>query len=445
MRDFAGNTLLFQDFMRGLFMSETTKRLDLQFGSFACSIQGFDDPVQPVQQVLQALQNMLEETPEIGSTGFIFDAETIEQLIGEVVRRADLDENNIEIVPGLIVIQHGDGGAAAHDTDLEAGDQEAGDQEDNNEAWAQPFVAGAGDVTDDMIEAEAGEAREDVAEAGSDAEPDAGTGFVNIFAPGGYAAEAHDEGGADEVDTGSGPSETGGEDTPEPDEEELTGDGDPFAARLQQVASEASDTTETDPFAADEDVAEDGPTRDIFAEPDDSTDDNIFADPMAANTGTEPDEGADEGEAPVNFFSATDSSEEATGPDNSEDDLVLESGDDELDRGEALFGLSDDQPEAEEIDEGYTAAGLAQTAGAETVAEMMVTAAAWMVLIQGQTTFSRRDVVDVFQTIPGEHSKTLEARIKGFGKAVRNEQLIMVEDGVFGLSRTELERFQGLL
>ena len=74
-----------------------------------------------------------------------------------------------------------------------------------------------------------------------------------------------------------------------------------------------------------------------------------------------------------------------------------------------------------------------------------MSAAAWMVLIQGQTTFKRRDVVEVFETIPGEHSKTLEARIKGFGKAVRNGQMIMVEEGVYGLSRTELERFQLLL
>ncbi len=60
-------------------MSDATKRLDLQFGSFACSVQGFDDPVQPVQQVLQALQNLLEETPELADAGISFDAEAIER------------------------------------------------------------------------------------------------------------------------------------------------------------------------------------------------------------------------------------------------------------------------------------------------------------------------------------------------------------------------------
>ena len=49
------------------------------------------------------------------------------------------------------------------------------------------------------------------------------------------------------------------------------------------------------------------------------------------------------------------------------------------------------------------------------------------------------------ETIPGEHEKTLEAQIKGFGKAVRNGQLVAVEEGIFGLARAELERYQGLL
>jgi hypothetical protein len=134
-------------------------------------------------------------------------------------------------------------------------------------------------------------------------------------------------------------------------------------------------------------------------------------------------------------------------PEDAEEDQGEDPGEDteESERVEVLFGRSDDQPEVEEADEGYTAAGLAVTAGAETVADLIVCAAAWMVLLQGQTTFTRHDVIDVFKTIPGEHSKTLEARIKGFGKAVRNGQLIMIEDGVYGLSRIELERFQSML
>ena len=61
-------------------MAEGTKRLDLQFGSFACSVQGFDDPGEPVQQVLRAMQHLLEESPDLATTGIAFEADTIEQL-----------------------------------------------------------------------------------------------------------------------------------------------------------------------------------------------------------------------------------------------------------------------------------------------------------------------------------------------------------------------------
>ncbi|MHA1529265.1 MAG: hypothetical protein ACTSVG_09600 [Alphaproteobacteria bacterium] len=421
-------------------MPDTTKRLDLQFGVFACSVQGFDDPVQPVQQVLQALQNLLEETPEIADAGISFDAEAIERLIGEVARRADIAEENVEIVPGLIIVHRSrDNAAAGKPEAVDARYDEGEDDGEGGEAWSRPFVAGAADTGDteplgaEPADAEImGESREP--EADEDAEP----AYVNIFNPGAGAGAGDDD--------GSGP------------------DSAPFG-----------DTAETDPAGADphaavEDDQDDAPPRDIFADTGGSASDSVFADPMAANTGAEPvDEAADEDD-PVNFFAAPDQADEGgsepggAGPgdvDPGDHDNVFTSidsedagevapeepgePDGEPERVESLFGRSEDQPEVEEADEGYTAAGLAQAAGAETVAELMVTAAAWMVLIQGRTTFTRRDVIEVFETIPGEHSKTLEARIKGFGRAVRNSQLVMVEDGVFGLSRTELERFQLLL
>ncbi len=397
-------------------MSDATKRLDLQFGSFACSVQGFDDPVQPVQQVLQALQNLLEETPELADAGISFDAEAIERLIGEVARRADVAEENVEIVPGLIIVhRRGD--------DAAAGDAEAYGDED--EAWSRPFVAGAADTGDTGDTGTSGSEPADAEVPEESREPeaveDAEPGFVNIFAPGGQA----------DVDAGGGPG--------------------------------------TDPDAADDGAPEDGPTRDIFADTGESAGGSVFADPMAVNIGAEPvDEPMDEDD-PVNLFSAPDragesgdepgdsdpgdsgnvfaSVESADAGEDTREDPGADPGepDEESERVENLFGRSEDQPEVEEADEGYSAGGLAQTAGAETVAELMVSAAAWMVLLQGQTTFTRHEVTDVFETIPGEHSKTLEARIKGFGKAVRNGQLIMIEDGVYGLSRIELERFQSML
>jgi hypothetical protein len=497
MGDFAYNILLFQDFRRGCLMSGTTKRLDLQFGAFACSVQGFDDPVQPVRQVLQALQNMLEETPEAGDMGIAFDAGEIDRLIGEVARRADLDEENVEIIPGLIIVHRGNV-ADAEDLEVE-GAADIGD----DEAWSRPFVAGSdnqgGDGPgSDNSDGESAETVDTGEPHQPDAEEDAEPGYINIFTP------AASTGSNDVADAGSTVFAAATDDTP--DEDKTEAEDDSFASRLRRIGTEpgAGETGvgetgvgetevgetgvgEPEPLAeageAQEDIREDVPVLDIFADPGENTDGSVFANPMAANIVAEP----VDGDAPINFFAnSADSETGAEEPDDEtadEGDILnlaasrnvftktglgdtglLDSaappGDDEAgydgpgqddlgsgnsERGEALFGRSENQPEIEEADEGYTAAGLAKAANAETVPELMVSAAAWMVLIQGQTTFTRHDVIDVFESIPGEHSKTLEARIKGFGKAVRNGHLIMIEDGVFGLSRAELDRFQSLL
>ena len=51
---------------------------------------------------------------------------------------------------------------------------------------------------------------------------------------------------------------------------------------------------------------------------------------------------------------------------------------------------------------------------------------------------TRREVMEVFDTIPGDHPKTLEARIKGFGKLVRSGTLILIDDGVFAMAQNEM-------
>ena len=47
--------------------------------------------------------------------------------------------------------------------------------------------------------------------------------------------------------------------------------------------------------------------------------------------------------------------------------------------------------------------------------------------------------------LPGEHPRTLEARIKGFGKLVRSGTLMLVEDGAFAMPPRERERFRELI
>ncbi|MEM6547360.1 MAG: hypothetical protein AAF713_06400 [Pseudomonadota bacterium] len=91
-----------------------------------------------------------------------------------------------------------------------------------------------------------------------------------------------------------------------------------------------------------------------------------------------------------------------------------------------------------------TAHQLATAAGATTVPDLLTSSAAWLTLVKGQSRFTRRDVMTVFEDIPGPHAKTLEARIKGYGKLVRGGQLVLVDDGLFALGPEERERYDSL-
>ncbi|MEM7056206.1 MAG: hypothetical protein AAF557_01330 [Pseudomonadota bacterium] len=79
------------------------------------------------------------------------------------------------------------------------------------------------------------------------------------------------------------------------------------------------------------------------------------------------------------------------------------------------------------------------------VSDMLAGSAAWLTLVQNKSKFTRREVMEIFDTIPGDHPKTLEARIKGFGKLVRSGTLILIDDGVFAMAQNERERFQKYL
>ncbi len=468
-------------------MSDSSKRLDLRFGAFACSVQGFEDPVQPVQQVLRALQTLLEDSPGLAETGIVFDAEAIEQLTGEVARRAELAEGDVEITPGLVIVYRGAAGTAELDADFagsEAGDEGAGDE------WARPFLHGepARNGHDTGAEFGAEEQAEETHEAAgdesgsrdfgdrafgagsfrdrafgerrfddrdddngerADREPEyaeavgaesaestqAGGGYVNIFAPrpGGHAGGSL-FGGA------SGPSDHHA-DSSAADERE-GGEEDTYALRLGDRHG-----------GGDDGAGDGGLSRDIFADDERSGGDvNIFADPMAAGDDADLEE-------PLNLFGASHEGE-ATGEAGHDSGAErLRAGNlvpsfelrsrlrDSMSPPEAEFPVSEEPGDeaAPAEAEPFSAEKLAKAAEAQTVEDLMVCAAAWMVLMKGQTKFGRRDVLEVFDKLPGEHPRTLEAKIKGFGKAVRNGHLIPIGDGVFGLSRADLEDFQGLL
>lgn len=90
-------------------------------------------------------------------------------------------------------------------------------------------------------------------------------------------------------------------------------------------------------------------------------------------------------------------------------------------------------------------AGLAERAAARSVPDLLAVSAAWLTLVEGKPRFTRRDVMETFETLPGDHPRHLEARIKGFGQLVRSSTLILVDDGVFAMAQSERDRFQALI
>ncbi len=430
-------------------MSDSSKRLDLRFGAFACSVQGFDDPVLPVQQVLRALQTLLEESPDVADAVISFDAEAIEQLTEEVARRAELAEADVEITPGLVIVYRGEGTAraGAHAPAWDAAGGEAQDGADA-ESWEQRFErAGAGRNGHAALDRAYGDDEDRDDDGGEPAGGDtggheaAGSGYVNIFAPrnGGGAQRSALFGGGEEPD---GPADPDG--YPESGGPAGGGGEEDFASRLDRLASDGADESYDSGT---------GGGGSLFGDDDlPGGDVNIFSDPVTG----EPAEDS-ELEEPLNLFSGS-RSPDRSDPDADDDaepgrptGNMLASYDLRSRLSDSMSPPHEPEPEPEEepepvpADEPFTAEKLAKAAEAETVEDLIVCSAAWMVLMKGQTKFGRRDVLEVFEKLPGDHPTTLEAKIKGFGKAVRNGHLIPVGEGIFGLSRSDLEDFQRLL
>jgi hypothetical protein len=340
----------------------------------------------PVQQVLRAIQHLLEETPELSDSGISFDAEAVESLIEEVARRAELASEDIEITPGLVIVHRGENDVSPRDR-LAAGADSA---DPGGETRAKPFSA-----------------REEASAEGADTDA-AKPAYVNIFAARGAGAanKAASKGEGAAADDNA----AGGDDADPATQDRLR---DIFA----ETIGDPDGKLFSERFGKNDD---DGGSPNLFARAgargrdSDATDDTIFG-----------------------AFELRGGSESSAGDDNADFAAIP------ADLGDP--GDADSEPAPDNVGTEYTVAGLVQAASATTVPDMMICAAAWMVLLQGKVSFTRREVLDVFDKIPGDHEKTLEAQIKGFGKATRNGQLIAVEDGLFGLSQEELDRFERLL
>ena len=110
-------------------------------------------------------------------------------------------------------------------------------------------------------------------------------------------------------------------------------------------------------------------------------------------------------------------------------------------------GEESEGPEPEEKPEpsGPSAAEIAERNGDPSVSGLLGASAAWLTLVKRQVRFSRREVMEVLESIPADQPRTLADRIKGFGKLVRSGELVLIDDGVFALAQPRREHFMNLL
>jgi len=578
-------------------MSDRERRVDLRFGDFALSVQGFEDPVAPMKRVLRLVQRVVEDTPEISRMRLAFDEEMAESLLEDLKARLGLPEERLEVTPGLIIATYPDHAAgapsdaapiSAHSAAepvsdapvLDAGSEPYDESEPESEHQSEPALGLPGER--EAISAEADDPWDEDLHHDADAPAHAAGPAADPL-----SATESAFGRREEAETDLDPAETM---DPSPLAAHLVRTGEPRVVNIfdaPEIASPAppdgpqdddagmpADRFHHDDLADDvaeeqagghagdqaRDPAADAPARDLFRdrdeparqrgferlrEPDEQPPSdrafNIFADPDApaapSPRASEPRQDPNP-ERPLNIFDTPrdaghepdientppprqtpppwpgldlsqhqpdapplrrtsepmheaepeaepDQGDQRAGGSSRFDKLVARyrsETETETERGtepafdaESDFGApswqtqppadgasdpggepaeygqgSYEEPAYDDVAEGgidtdITAAELAELDGASTVTDLLAIAAAWLSIVQGQDRFARRDVMAVFDEIPGDHPRSLEARIKGYGKLVRNGVIELVDDGYFALSDDQRERYTRLL
>lgn len=380
-------------------MRGNSRRLDVCLGDFAVSIQGYDDPVGVLEDVLNVARRVAAESPDLLNSEAVFDEATIAKVIERVARRAGVDVESLGAVPGLVLVHRGeetDGGlsaireGAAGDADEPAASEPA---EDRFAALRRRFEAADGD--------------EHAARGGGEPQAGDAAGMTATMTLG----DDEIEGERDQDDR---------HESAEAHEGALQGsdageDGDDGTDRVVNIFG-APPTPET---AGDEKPAR----RPLFT--------TRAATPAAAEVAPSapprrPAEGVGLG-------------------DRFESLLAKVHGKTADPSGRPAPAASAAPSVSPVAVAGMTPAQVAAAAGAEDAQDAMLSAAAYLTIVRRQPKFTRRELMAVFDEIPGEFPRTLEVQIKGIGKLTRAGSLRRVDDDHFGLSRDLTEQFEPLL
>jgi hypothetical protein len=105
------------------------------------------------------------------------------------------------------------------------------------------------------------------------------------------------------------------------------------------------------------------------------------------------------------------------------------------DRGMQLVTPSDDyDDEVAQAEADLDLESFAKKVGAASLPELLEASAAYTTIVKGRTRFSRAHIMSMLEEVSEEKNYTQEARIKSFGKLLRNGTIVRVEDGQFSIS-----------
>jgi len=507
-------------------------RIDLKIGDLALSVQGAQDPVRTVKQVLRFVQRLVEETPEMTGAGVVLDDAAVSGLLADLEAGGGLPEGSFTVTPGLILTAGAPAGAGQDGQDHPASAAPAAtgaalsapetvfDDPDSDAplarggAWDDPAQAEPDSPDFDAAAAAADRIapapRDDEEGPGTDPAMPAGAtvaaiaGLGQIGAAGRRPSATHDPEpeparvederdpmepafarlrtamameagsrtapGPEPAQPGTAPDTAPGASAPAPHDGEAASDAAPPAGAPEtedipnifqrvsgdhsrpaagEMRSEINIFSRGDPGPAapvreeDERVSISAGPETGGARPLPDTAPGWIEDPD--EPAPDPEEAAAPGapsEAPATSrFDALVARYRSQPPGTQEPDLP-EPASHAAEPARATEAPARAAPGA--LDTPPDAAILARLSGAEDVADLLAAAAASLAL-GGRSHFSRREVMEAFDAIPGDHARSLEARIKGYGKLVRSGALVLVEDGLFSLSEAEEDRFRAML
>lgn len=101
------------------------------------------------------------------------------------------------------------------------------------------------------------------------------------------------------------------------------------------------------------------------------------------------------------------------------------------------------EPLADEILQGgLTAEGFARAVHAETLGDYLEAAAIYLVIVKGEASFSRRDVMAALTEMRAEREFSKNARLKTFRRLLTTGALRRVEDGLYAVSETLRQAYE---